>query len=596
MFRSKLLWRLYSGYVAIFAITSIIIGTLVSRQVSENSLQEIEASLSARTELLAEIAKPYLANPASEQTANALQNTLKRLDQNTHSRLTIITSNGTVLADSRELAQAMDNHLGRPEILDVQIHNTATVMRYSQTLQQSMMYVALRVVDDDGQTIGFVRVSQALSTIDAKLARLRANILLAASTAAFVALLLGLYFARRFTAPLTKITRLAQSISRGEYTRRITVLENNEIGTLADAINRMASTSARRLSEITADRNRLAEIFAGMVEGVIGVDQKLNIIHINQGAARLLGLSMTASIQKPIWQEVRVQEITSALEQAMESQSVVRSQMRRLTNKEELVVDIYAAALHNDEGAANGAVIVLHDISEVDNLERIRRDFVANASHELKTPITAIRGLTETILDDTDMDPATRQRFTEKIRVQSVRLSALVSDLMTLSRLDSGGNEDSLHRYDLAGIIRQSAASARPACLEKGLELSLTLPDKGFWMLCDQPAISQMMDNLLDNALHYTQAGGKIDLQLINQNEQASITISDTGIGIGPQYQSRIFERFYRVDKARSRGLGGTGLGLSIVKNIIDQHGGHIQVKSQLGKGTTFIIVLPAHT
>lgn len=592
---SKLLWRLYLGYLAIFMMTSLIIGVLVSKQINEYSLHEIEGTLAARVELLAEISKHYLTDPGNSDLADALQRTITRLDENTQSRLTIITRDGRVLADSREAPQDMDNHLGRPEIIDAKTHGTATITRYSQTLEQNMMYLALRVVLA-GETIGFVRVSKPLSIIDAKLAQLRTIILLAAVTAAIVALLMGYYFARRFTIPLTKITEHAKSISQGEFDKRITVLENNEIGTLAEAINRMARNAAQRVSEITADRNRLAEIFAGMVEGVIGVDEQQNIIHINQAAAELLGLSMTASIQKPLWQEVRVQEITLALEQAIKKQDVVRSQMRRLSEQGDLVVDIYAAALHDSRGEAIGAVIVLHDISEVDQLERVRRDFVANASHELKTPITAIRGLTETILDDDQMDSDTRQRFTEKIHTQSLRLSALVSDLMTLSRLDSDRDTPSQQSYDLGGILRLSVSAARPACLDKGLELTLELPDKKLGIVCDQQAISQMLDNLIDNALKYTPPKNKIDVSLSLEREHAVIKIHDTGIGIGPQYQSRIFERFYRVDKARSRDLGGTGLGLSIVKNIVEQHGGEILLNSQLESGSTFTIRLPLNT
>ncbi len=594
MLRTKLLWRLYAGYVSIFVITSVIIGSLVNKQIKENSLSEIESSLASRAELLAEIAKPYLSKEKNLESESNLQYMLKRLDRNTSSRLTIITSEGMVLADSRESPQQMDNHLGRPEIIDAQTHGSSIATRYSQTLQQNMMYVAIHVTESGG-TLGYVRVSTPLTTIETMLERLRNIILLASAAAAIIALFLGYLFARRFTKPLTQITDTARAISQGDYNRRAKVIYNDEIGTLAAAINQLATTSAERFEKITADRNRLAEIFAGMVEGVIGVDEKQNIIHINQAASRLLGISMTATIQKPLWQEVRVQEIKDALEEAINNQRVVRSQMRRMSEKNEFVLDIYAAALHDNQGTGTGAVIVLHDISEIDYLERVRQDFVANASHELKTPITAIRGLTETILDDPAMDMETRRAFTERINVQSRRLSSLVSDLMVISRLESGDNNDAIQRYNLVEVLTQSANAARATCQERELALNLTLPDQSLWMRGDEQAIRQMLDNLIDNALKYTPDGGSVDLALDIQNDSAVISVSDTGIGIGPQYQSRIFERFYRVDKARSRDLGGTGLGLSIVKNIVDQHDGEILLKSQLGKGSTFTIKLPLH-
>ncbi len=631
MLRSRLFWQLYAGYIAVIFTSTIIVGVLVSRQVTENSLNEIHHSLAVRSELLAQIAKPYLLDsfigqepePSPESKPESmpdthflsakasLQQTIVQLGKETGSRLTLITASGIVIADSQESPLNMDNHGQRPEIIDARDKGFSITSRLSQTLQQRMIYRALRITENEN-VLGFVRVSLPLSIIDQKLALLRLIVLFGASISAVVAIILGFYFARRFSDPLTKMTEVAEAISQGNYNRRINVQQRGEVGTLARAFNRMARTSEQRMAEITTDRNRLAKIFAGMVEGVISIDQDQNIIHINQAAADLLGLSVATCINQPIWEEVRIQEINNALEQAIKSQGIVKTQMRRSSEADDLVIDIYVATLGNsdesdtatpdvensgrsqsDKAASVGAVIVLHDISELDRLAHIRRDFVANASHELKTPITAIRGLSETILDDVDMEEGTRREFIGKMHAQSLRLSSLVTDLMAISRFESGHHDQSFQPTDLSIITRQSAAAAAAPCRQKQLTLITDISDNKINVNGDMQALSQLIDNLVDNAIKYTPTGGSISVHLSINNGAACLVVKDTGIGINPEHQQRIFERFYQVDKARSRELGSTGLGLSIVKNIAEQHGGSVAIDSQLAVGTTFTVTLP---
>lgn len=592
MFSSRLLWRLYTGYATIILISALVVGIMLSRQLEKNTLEEIQDSLSVRSALLTEIAKDSLLASSAGNNRDSLQSTLTELGISTESRLTVVATDGLVIADSQEQPQAMDNHLQRPEIIDAMDTGAGIASRYSQTIQQMMMYRAVAVRENQ-QLIGFVRVSVPLTTVDSRLAQLRLIILLSAGIVAIAALILGLYFVKRFTDPLLRMTEAAEAISQGDYNRRIAVTQKDELGTLAAAFNRMAKGSAQRMAEITLERNRLSSIFAGMVEGVIDVDQDQKIVHINQVAADLLELSIKDCIDQPIWEQVRVAEINTALEQALNKREVVKVQMRRPSAEDDQVVDIYAAALHNENQELIGAVIVLHNISELDHLERIRRDFVANASHELKTPITAIRGLTETILDDADMPEATRHDFIEKVHAQSLRLSSLVTDLMTISRLESDHQEKSFHSFDLVELVRRSVTATRQVCEEKQLDLQLDLPNEPLMINGEIQAISQLVDNLIDNATKYTDVAGAISVSLCREDKTALLTVKDSGIGISPQLQQRIFERFYRVDKARSRELGGTGLGLSIVKNIAEQHGGSVSVESQPGVGSTFSVSLP---
>ncbi len=586
-FEPRLFSRLYAGYVVIIVLTTLIVGVLVSRQVTQNSTREIHQSLAVRSELLSEIAREALL-----KRAGSLQQTVIELGRKTGSRLTIISTDGVVIADSRESPSNMDNHRQRPEIVEADRMGSAITSRYSETLQQQMIYRAVTVVDQ-GRNIGFVRVSLPLTFIDEKLLQLRLIVLFGASIAAIAALLLGFYFARRFSNPLADMTEIAEAISRGEFERRIAINRQDEIGKLAGSINRMARSSAARMSEITADRNLLAKIFSSMVEGVIGIDQDQQVIHINQAAADLLDLSVEDSISKPIWEGLRIEEITSALQHAMETKDLVKAQMRRSFDKGERVIDISAVALRDDEGQTSGAVIVLHDVTELDRLARIRRDFVANASHELKTPITAIRGLVETILDDAEMPSETRDSFVNKIRMQSLRLSTLVSDLITISRLESDQRVQDYQNQNLAKIVGRSISEIEQACHEKNISIRFNESDEDFPVKGDLQALGQLIDNLLDNAVNYTPEEGVITVNLSKTRSTVQLEVIDTGIGISPQYQQRVFERFYRVDKARSRELGGTGLGLSIVKNIAEHHNGTVSLKSRPGAGSTFTVNLP---
>lgn len=470
-----------------------------------------------------------------------------------------------------------------------------------------MSYLARRVDSDQG-ILGFVRVSIPLQDIEQKTTHLWWLILLGAASSSLAALVIGFYFAKRFTDPLRDMTEIAGAISQGDYQRRISVSHKDELGTLAEALNSMARSSAERLMEITTERNRLAKILSSMVEGVIAIDSDRRVIHANHAAINLLAtvprgshtgnMNMTSS--DLAWEDIRVPAIIEAVDNAFDSGEVVMVQMHRAEIHNDQVVDIHVSPLMDENRAVTGAVLVLNDVSELANLERVRRDFVANASHELKTPITAIRGLTETMLDDPSMDDETRLRFVERISAQSMRLSVLVTDLLAISRLEADQAEQKHDLIDMQELVKRSVSAAKAACVEKQLELSLdpddTISDMKAMTVGDMQSLSQMVDNLLDNAVKYTPSGGRVSVRLTARDHQIQLQVSDTGIGIDNLARQRIFERFYRVDKARSRDLGGTGLGLSIVKNIAEQHGGAVQLESELGVGSTFTVTLPLLT
>jgi two-component system phosphate regulon sensor histidine kinase PhoR len=347
------------------------------------------------------------------------------------------------------------------------------------------------------------------------------------------------------------------------------------------------------METIVTDRNKLLAILGSMVEGVVAVDRDDRVVHMNEVAGRLLRASPSESLGKRIWEVTRVIEVCEILDHARRHAGGADAEVHLAMTHGEARIELRASPLVDGAGALTGAVVVLHDVTDLRKLESLRRDFVANVSHELKTPLTAIRGLVETLIEDTRMEPATRERFHAKIRDQSGRLTALVSDLLTLARVESQGASSERKPLDLRATLRDCEARFRPLCEQKGLMLEVRTSPEPQVVDGDEEALRQILDNLLDHALKYTPPSGKITVSVVPLGREALLEVSDSGIGIEPRDLERIFERFYRVDKARSRELGGTGLGLSIVKHLTLSLGGNVAVVSQVGRGSTFRVVLP---
>jgi two-component system, OmpR family, phosphate regulon sensor histidine kinase PhoR len=588
MFRSRILWKLYVGYVALILLSTIVVGVLVSRQAEKETLMEIEQSLNVRAVLLRDVALESF----SLSSYLKVQERIRALGNKTNTRFTIIKADGTVLADSKEDPNTMDNHANRPEILLARSHGYGTTTRFSNTIDTKMMYFATSVYTEE-VLLGYVRTSLPLSMIDSRLSRVRAIVLFGMGVSIFVALLLGFFIARGFARPLTAMTEIAESISGGNYDQRVSIDRKDEIGSLAKSLNKMARSSRERMETIARDKNKLLAILAGMVEGVVAVDKNETIIHMNEAAARILGLSSQECIDQRVWETIRSQDLCHIFSVTLNEETEIRKKLRIVTGSPDQIVEVHASPFRDAGGELVGAVAVLYDVSELERLETIRRDFIANVSHELKTPITAIRGLVETLISDEEMSPEIHNRFLLKTMDQTIRLSTIVTDLLALSRLESVGIDLIREPIDLRELVNNSMQALLPASEDKSIEVESRIPDEPIEVLGDKEALSQSINNLLDNAIKYNSRNGNVWLRLHKEDGNAVIIIRDTGIGIEPLEQHRIFERFYRVDKARSRQLGGTGLGLSIVKHTILAHGGQLSVESTPGAGSTFHISLP---
>ncbi|RPJ44875.1 MAG: PAS domain-containing protein, partial [Candidatus Latescibacterota bacterium] len=329
-------------------------------------------------------------------------------------------------------------------------------------------------------------------------------------------------------------------------------------------------------------------------EGVIAIDRSENVLHLNLAAARLLETDREAAIGRSVADVTGVREVREILTRALGEAREITLETKLYTGAGKRKIEMRASPLRDSDGRLAGAVLVFNDVTELRRLEAVRRDFVANVSHELKTPVTAIRGLVETLIDDAEMPADRKLDFLRRIRDQSLRLSSLITDLLTVSRVESGEWAPELERLDLREIAQRSMRYLRPFGEAKGLEMGLDVPDVPVLAWADADAMRQIVDNLLDNAVKYTPLGGRIRVRVRADGAFGTVEVEDTGVGIGPKYHGRIFERFYRVDKARSRELGGTGLGLAIVKHLVQAQAGAVSVESDIGKGSLFRVRMPA--
>jgi len=589
MHRRSFLWQLYLAFSLIIFLATASIQIFSAHRIEANGRDALEAALRARAHFLADLAVPALAGIDSV----GFQARLVQLGRETATRLTVIDADGRVLAESHEDPQRMDRHDSRPEVLAARERGHGQALRFSDTIGQEMLYHAIALRDETGALRGYARAGLPLAEVDAQLAQLRRGVRLGAAIAGLAALLLGWAIVRFLTLPLTEIRSVLKDFSAGDFSRRIHLKGGGEFGELAGVLNGMARELQVRIEGISEERNRLEAILAGMVEGVIAVDREERILHLNQGAARLLEVERAASIGRPAWEVARLPAISEALARCLKDQREVDVEIRRTgADGRERIIELYGSPLAGN-GSPGGAVLVLHEVTELRRLEHIRRDFVANVSHELKTPLTVIRGIVETMQDDPAMEEDTRRRFLAKMKNQADYLSAQVSDLLSLSRLEGPRGQLDRAPLDLVALAREVAAVRAPAAESRGLHFAIELPAGSLSLDGDRRALEQALGNLLDNAIQYTPAGGQVSLTLREEAGRLLCEVADTGIGIAPGHQERIFERFYRVDKARSREQGGTGLGLAIVKHVALAHGGGITLRSTPGRGSVFTLSLP---
>lgn len=583
--RSRFFWKLYASYAALVLATTAIVGILVHHQMSRSLLAEVATSLRDRTLLI----EPYAGRAFATGGFHGTDSEIARLGRETGIRITLIRPDGIVIADSDREPAEMDNHADRPEVTAARNQPFGIARRYSHTLQQHMLYVA-RVIRQDGTDVGTVRTSMPLRVIDARLAAMRRTVAAGAIIGVLVALLVGVIAAGQITAPIREIRAAATAMRDGQYGTRVRNMPRDEIGVLGDTLNRLGAEITRRIATISHDQAQLRAMIAGMVEGVIAVDNEDRVLQCNRAACALLNIDGTRAPGRKLWELARLADLVQLVTEARARAEPVQRELVVHRGGTELVLEAHAAAFAVSGMA--GLVVVLHDISDLRRLERVRRDFVANVSHELKTPLTSIKGYLETLLDGALYDQDNNLRFLQKIDRHVARLTDLVRDLLDLAHIESREGSLPLEPVDWCPLIEDVVRRHETAFEQKGLTCIVQGTHEPVVAHGDPGAMTQVMDNLLDNAIKYTPRSGTITVRLSVNGDMCHLEMEDTGVGIPEQDRERIFERFYRVDKARSRDLGGTGLGLAIVKHCVQAMGGDVEVQSEVGSGSRFTVRL----
>ena len=588
MRRKKLLWKLYPVYLVIILLSIIIVGIYASTTFKKFYLHKTAEDLEVRAHLIAREVTAIF-NKESQQSLDKLS---KKVGRETATRITLILPSGEVLGDSEEDPHIMENHAGRPEIKAALRGKRGVSTRYSDTLQQEMMYVALPL-EKDGEVLGVVRTSIPVSEIDATLGSIYRKIALGGLFLILLAAVVSLYIARRISKPIEEMKKGAQRFAEGKFDHKVLGPDSEELGGLADVLNDMARQLDEKISTITEQRNELETILAAMREGVLAVDSDERILTFNKAAGSFLGIDLSSAKGLAIQEVIRNADVQLFLSGVLTGKGPAEGEIV-IVVPENKFLQVSGTLLRDSQGKKIGALIVLNDITRMRQLESMRREFVANVSHELKTPITSIKGYVETLKEGALDDKDNVQKFLEIVLKQSDLLNAIVDDLLSLSRIeqDAERGEIQLTKENLRRILEAATVDYKLRAQERKIKVTLNCSKK-LVITANSLLLKQAIGNLLDNAIKYSEPGTAVEVEAVANSDDVVIRVSDHGSGIAPEHLPRLFERFYRVDKGRSRELGGTGLGLAIVKHIAQAHGGTVTVESTLGKGSVFTLHLP---
>ena len=586
--RTRLIWNYIAIVVVILPAISLYLNHALGQMLDGRITEELRVQADLTREFLIET----LPDTLDYKAVDAL---IDKLGEATEARLTFSGVDGIVWGDTERdgiSLRDMDNHLNRPEVRDALSSGSGVADRYSTTIETSLRYYALAVFRQS-EAIGICRAALPMREVNAAIARFTRVVVLTSGTGLVGVILLSIVTAGRTAKPIQELVQTAKAISEGDVTARVRTSTSGELAQLSRHFNQMAHRVEAQIHEISQDRNRLDAILTNMIEGVLLIGPAFDITFANPAAAELLNLPADSEGRNLV-EVFRNSEFQHLLEEVRDKKSHRMAEIRWNVGIESHEAEITVAPITNlISPEILGYVVVLHDVSQLRRLERIRSDFVANVSHELRTPLTSIQGYVETLLNEEVKDSATSQRFLEKVLQQSSQISRLISDLLDLSRIESGAVQLRLEHCTTKDFHHTLWDIFEPAFEESDLTFNWNVPENLPTVLVDKRLLEQVLINLIDNAIKYTPEGGCISVSAEASESEVLVHVSDTGIGIPSEALPRIFERFYRVDKGRSHEVEGTGLGLSIAKHILLQHHGIIWAESILGEGTVFHFALP---
>jgi two-component system, OmpR family, phosphate regulon sensor histidine kinase PhoR len=583
--KNRLFWKI--GFLNLLLLL-LVLAAVDSYVVGALKKEFLDAAFSQ----LESLVRLAVTNPPQSFDVPQLKEWTRQRGQN-GVRVTLVAGDGKVLADSAEDASGMENHLSRPEIREAFLNGSGRAVRRSPTLKLNLVYLAQRY-ELKNSPIMVVRVSVPLHRLEEVRVAFRSRLWGISLVILVVAGGVSLLFFRTVSRRIGRLKEFSRRVAEGDFRPLPLERSKDELAQLSNTLGQTAVKLDRTIKTLTEERNRSAEVLGSMEEGVAVVGSDQRVIYCNDAFCRDAGIANVSGEGRPVMELIRHSDLLSMIQRALAGNEAIHGEV--VVGSIRTRSFAVTAAPISFEGATAGAVMVLHDITEIRRLERARRDFIANISHEFKTPLTAIQGFAETLLGGALDDMQNRQRFLEIIREHALRLGRLTDDLLKLAQIEAGQMQREMRPVAVAAIIDPCMEVTRIKAEQKGLVLEAEYGGDLPMLLGDVRSFQEILQNLLDNAVRYTPSGGSIRVKAGVEGSDVVLSVADTGIGILKADQDRIFERFYRADAARSRESGGTGLGLSIVKHLVETQSGRIRVESEVGQGSTFFIHLPQST
>ncbi|EAD8643654.1 PAS domain-containing protein [Listeria monocytogenes] len=587
----KKLWlKIGLSFFILFFVVMVIVGIFSGELMKSTYLNMKENQLEDDAKILLQTTN--MENLDLDKDAATIQKSLDPLGEDIDARITVIDSKGDVVADTKKDPEKLDNHMNRPEVTDIlkKGESVGISIRESDSLGYSMLYVAVPV-KHQGKTDGVLRISISLESVDTAVAKLWGNLALIFGIALVIIAAISVFIARKITRPVREIIEVSTDLANHKYDSRIHGKISGELQDLSISVNTLAESLETQMFEIKQNEQRLNAIVQNLVSGVMLINVDKQVIMTNRTMYQILG--ETEITGKPFYEVIKSFALSQLIEGTFETKTIQQKEII-LYFPREMILDASVSPILGENGEITGIILLLHDITQIRHLENVRSEFVTNVSHELKTPVTALKGFAETLLDGAMYDEMLLKKFLTIIKEESDRLHRLIMDILALSRIEQNPVPENVELVEVDEVIEQSARTIFEMATEKNIQV--IIPEKtipSVTIETDRDKLQQILINLLSNAINYTPVDGKVEVKLIEQEAEVIIEVTDNGIGIPAKDIDRVFERFYRVDKARSRHSGGTGLGLSIVKHLVENCGGRIEVESQEEVGSTFRVTLP---
>ncbi|WP_080833758.1 two-component system histidine kinase PnpS [Cohnella massiliensis] len=593
----KFRFKLTALFVLMIGLSVLAAGLLMGKSYKDNHTLALQEHMEKEMRVLI-AAAPWPVGLTEDGQTEYLQSQAVRFKELADMRVTYVRADGVVLGDSDHEPETMANHLDREEVREALEHGIGSSERHSSTLDENMLYMAMAVKDGD-RVQGVIRLAVGMTDIERSLSKMWVALVLGLLLLFVLAAGVSYRVALGVTRPLERMTGAAKRMADMDYEIRVPDDGKDEVSELARALNAMAESLQGQMAVIRRNGMRLQSVLDNMPSGVVMIDPAGNVTLYNSSAEWLLGSSAKERVGRSFTEFKQHYELSQLIRQALDSREPLHEELT-VYFPEERLLELNLVPMRMSGEEETGLLIVLQDVTAIRRLERMRSEFVANVSHELKTPVAAVKGFAETLMAGAVNDPETAQSFLKIIHDESERLNRLIGDILELSKIESRRSTQQFSPVDLNAFLERTMEFMKTEAAKKNIELQWEA-DPELFLEADEDRLGQILLNLLQNGINYTPDGGKVKVRAEyvagegadDVDGKIRITVSDTGIGIPKKDLPRIFERFYRVDKARSRSSGGTGLGLSIVKHLVDMHHGTIRVESTVGVGSHFIIELP---